>query len=302
MKMEKNYMKKNRLAVIGANSFLARNFISQIDKNLSELVLYDIQDKHLDNEERYSKIDLLDREDVLNKIDFSADLIYIFSGKTGTKSGFEKYEEFISINETGLLNILWSYVKSESKSKIIYPSSRLVYKSSSTPVKEDDVLEAKSIYAVTKIACENYLKIYHDVWGVKFNIFRICVPYGTLIKNISSYGTYEFFTNQAKKGEDITLFGDGSSRRTFTHIKDLCSILASAPSLIDCDCGIYNVGGDTKSLNDIAKAISAEYSVGIKYIQWPEIDKNLEVESVVFDSTKLDRITSYKYHILNIGK
>ena len=62
MKMEKNYMKKNRLAVIGANSFLARNFISQIDKNLSELVLYDIQDKHLDGEERYSKIDLLDRE------------------------------------------------------------------------------------------------------------------------------------------------------------------------------------------------------------------------------------------------
>lgn len=293
-------MKNIRIAVIGANSFLARNFISQLNRDRNDVFLYDIQNEHYDNEKNYFKIDLKSRDQLLDDVDFSVDLLYIFSGKTGTKAGFESYEDFININETCLLNLLWSYVKLNSKAKIIYPSSRLVYKSSPTPVNEESDLDPKSIYAVTKIACEKYLKIYNEIYGLKYNIFRICVPYGTLIPNISSYGTYEFFTNQAKKGEDITLFGNGSSKRTFTYIGDLCHILSFAPFILDSDTGIYNIGGDTKSLVDIAKSISSKCHVGIKYIEWPELDKKLEVENVVFDSIKLDSVINYKYIKLKI--
>lgn len=288
-------MPKIRIAIIGANSFLARNFISQLNRNNYDIFLYDIQEMHSDKENNYKKICLDFRNELLYDVNFDVDLLYVFSGKTGTKEGFENYKEYININEICLLNLLWSCVKSKSRAKIIYPSSRLVYKSSLSPVNEESDLDSKSVYAVTKIACEKYLKIFNDIYGLKFNIFRICVPYGTLIPNISSYGTYEFFTNQAKRGEDIVLYGDGSSKRTFTHIGDLCHILTIAPFLIGSDAGIYNVGGDTKSLHDIAKNIAEQYSVSIKFVEWPELDKKLEVENIIFDSSKLDSIINYKY-------
>ena len=43
-----------------------------------------------------------------------------------------------------------------------------------------------------------------------FTIFRICVPYGNLIDELYSYGTIGFFINRAMKGQNITIYGDGS--------------------------------------------------------------------------------------------
>ena len=75
-------------------------------------------------------------------------------GKTGTITGFGNYEEFIDINEKALLNILNEYRNQHSSAKIIYPSTRLVYRGDDMPLKEDAVKEFKTIYAINKYACE----------------------------------------------------------------------------------------------------------------------------------------------------
>ena len=89
---------------------------------------------------------------------------------------------------------------------------------------------------MNKYSCENYLKQYHEVYGVNYCILRICVPYGTMIKDASSYGTAEFMLNKAAKGEDIVLFGDGLQKRTLIDMIDLCDIME-------------NYGDNTSKLN-----------------------------------------------------
>lgn len=285
--------KKETIAIIGANSFLARNFISTIDREKFSLKLYDISNCQQDSFGDYEQIDLSSMESVAH-IDFSSSLLYCFSGLTGTKVGFERYADFIDVNEKYFLNILTEYVNRKSNAKIIYPSTRLVYKSSKIKVSEDSEKEFRSIYAINKFASEKYLELYHETFNLQYCVLRICVPYGTLIDNLGSYGTYEFFVNQAQNG-NITLYGDGSSRRTFTHINDICRVMLDGGLNAKCINDVYNVGGDDKSLLDVATILAAKYNATIEFVEWPEMDKKIEVSNVVFDDSKLASILNMNY-------
>lgn len=280
-----------KIAIIGANGYIARNLIYKINEDYkdAEMYLYDVQEEHRDGCSSYSKIDITNI-DTLSSIKFDVDIIFYFSGKTGTFEGFENFNTFIDINEKGLLNFLNRMVLSESKAKLIFPSTRLVYKGKNKKIKENDTKEFKTLYAMNKYACEQYLKQYRDVYHINYLIMRICVPYGSLIENVSSYGTAEFMVNKAKKGENITLYGDGSQRRTITYIGDLCDILIKSALSNECINDVYNIGGEDYSLFEMATLISKLYGVGVNCIEWPLNAKVIESGSTVFDSSKLDSL------------
>lgn len=281
---------KKRIAIIGANSYIARNVITVLKKDYpdTELSLYDYSNSQVDGEANYVKIDILDKESV-KSIDMKCDVIMLFVGKTGSANGFDDYDTFLNINERSLLNILNEYRSQNSQAKIIFPSTRLVYKGKKGPQKEDAEKEFKTIYAMNKFACENYLQQFNNVFGVKYCIFRICIPYGTLIPNASSYGTAEFMISKASKGENITLYGDGSVRRTLTYMGDLCNTLIEGAFSNDCMNDVFNIGGEDYSLKEMAELIAAKYQVGIDYIEWPELALKIESGDTVFDSTKLEK-------------
>ena len=284
-----------KVAIIGANSFIARNLILYIKQNYKNVILelYDYQNSHLDNDE-YKQVNILDNKSV-NCIDFNTDIIFIFAGKTGTLNGFNEYESYIDINEKGLLNILSEFKNQSSRAKIIFPSSRLVYKGASHPLKEIDEKEFKTIYAMNKFSCENYLKMFHQMYEINYLIFRICVPYGTLIQNSSSYGTGEFMLKKAKAGEDISLYGHGEVRRTLTHMEDLCRALCQGAFTETCVNEIFNIGGENYSLDEMAKRIALKYGVSVKYTNWPEDAMKIESGDTVFDSSKFDQKFNFSY-------
>lgn len=284
-----------KISVIGANSYIARNMIYMIQKEEASdiLQMYDYQDRQADGLESYQQINILDRESVKN-IDMDCDVIFMFVGKTGSANGFDEYDAFLNLNEKSLLHVLDEYRRQESKARIIFPSTRLVYRGRKGLQKEDAKKEAKTIYAMNKIACEQYLEMYHRVFGVEYTICRICIPYGTLISGATSYGTAEFFLSKAKKGEDITLYGDGSQRRTLTYMGDLCRNLYEIALTDQCKNDIYNIGGEDYSLYEMAELIAKAYGVGITLQEWPEIAWKIESGDTVFDASKLENKIDYR--------
>lgn len=284
-----------KIVVVGANSFIARNLIKVLSQSPDkyELLLYDHDEAQIDNFIYYKSVDVLSVESIRN-IDFDCDILFMFVGKTGSEQGFDDYNKFIDINERALLNILSEYRNQESNAKIIYPSTRLVYKGKQGKLKEDDEKEFKTVYAINKYSCEQYLKMYNHVYGIKYCIFRICLPYGTLITNASSYGTAEFFLTKAKNNEDILLYGNGSQRRTLTYIGDLCNIFIIGGTSDECINDVYNVAGEDYSLYNMAVQIAELYKVNIKLVEWPEVAKIIESGDTIFDSGKLDDVINYK--------
>ena len=285
-----------KISIIGANSFIARNLIYYIKQNFKDYVLnlYDYNPSQADNEPNYKQINILDINSVKN-IDFDSDIIYVFAGKTGTLKGFSEYETYIDVNEKGLLNILTEYKNQNSKGKIVFPSSRLVYKGQDKPLKEDDENEFKTVYAINKFACEQYLKIYNRMYDIRYVIFRVCVPYGSMIPNVSSYGTAEFMMKKALSGENITLYGQGEVRRTLTNIQDLCAVLLKGALSEKCLNDVFNIGGEDYSLKEMAQEIAKKYNIQTEYTPWPDDALKIESGSTVFNSKKLDSAINCAY-------
>lgn len=286
----------NKVVIIGANSYIARNVIVVLKNKLPncEIKLYDRAPVHSDGEVNYTSINILDKESI-TQIDLACDVIFMFIGKTGSANGFDDYDAFLDINERALLNLLYEYRRQRSTAKIIFPSTRLVYKGKSGLQKEDAEKEFKTIYAINKYACEQYLKQFSNVYGIRYCIFRICIPYGTLVQNASSYGTAEFMMSKAAKGENITLYGDGTVRRTLTYMGDLCNALIEGAICKRCENDVFNVGGEDYSLREMAELIAAQYGVGVDFVEWPDVAFKIESGDTVFDDTKLKEASGIEY-------
>ena len=286
-----------KISIVGANSYIARNLIFYInnlfDKKI-ELFLYDIQPEHKDNVKNYCQINPIDKQET-EQIKYDVDLLFMFTGKTGTMNSFNDYENYIDINEISLLNVLDCLVKNKSKAKIIFPSTRLVYKGKEEKLKEESEKEFKTIYAINKYSCEQYLKMYSNLFDIRYCVYRICVPYGTLVEGASSYGTAEFMIGKAAKKEDITLFGGGEVRRTIIHIEDLCRALIEGSLSNKCINEVFNIGGEDYSLFEMAEYISKYFDIKVIKQEWPKDQLKIESGSTVFDSSKFDSLLNFKY-------
>lgn len=274
-----------RCAVIGANGFIGRHLVKYLNEHFDvPIESYDIvPETDLPN---YHPVDLTSKASV-EEINLDIDYIFNFAGLTGTYAGFDAYEKYVAINELSLLNLLDAIRKSQFRPKVIFPSTRLVYKGVDKPLKEGDEKESKTIYAANKLACEGYLQAYKDSFDIPYTVFRICIPYGNLLSNDYSFGTVGFFIKQAKAGKDITLYGGGSIKRTFTHMEDLCSQVINGAFNENSNGEIYNVGGETLSLHDAAEIIAKKYGVNVVAVPWPERDLRIESDHTYFDDSKI---------------
>lgn len=281
-------MIEKRIAVIGANGFIGRHLVYYLQKQgCNQIECYDVVDcVELPN---YHRVDLTDRY-ALATLNLNVDYIFMFAGLTGTYAGFDAYQKYININEIALLNLLDAIRESEYRPKVIFPSTRLVYKGYDKPLKEDDEKESKTIYAANKIACEGYLQAYRDSFDISYTVFRICIPYGNLLSSDYSFGTVGFFIKQAKAGNDITLYGGGTIKRTFTHMEDLCYQIVEGAMKKESDGQIYNVGGETLSLRKAAEIVAAKFGTNVVGVPWPERDLRIESDHTYFDDTKIQAL------------
>lgn len=288
--------KKPSCIVLGANGYIGRHLCFYLDQMGWDVKAYGKNDSRhpsLPLTIPYSQLDITDEKNV-QSIDWLADFIFHFSGITGTKVSFDQYDEFTRVNELGLLNVLNALKDLKSKPRVIFPSSRLVYKGSTSALREEDEKEAKTIYAANKLNCERFLETYNSQFHIPYTVFRICVPYGNLLDESFSYGTIGFFLNQAISGKTIVLYGDGQLKRTFTPIESLCcQIEEVAKNEISIN-EKYNIGGETMSLANAAQIIAKKYNVEIEYTPWPKEDLKIESGDTVFNDMKISKIITVK--------
>lgn len=278
----------HKIAVLGANGFIGQHLVYYLQKQYGIVPeCYDVVDAaEIPN---YHRVDLTKAEDVKN-ISFDVDYIFMFAGLTGTYAGFNTYEKYVAINEIALLNLLDAIRSSGKRPKVIFPSTRLVYKGYDKPLKEEDEKECKTIYAANKIACEGYLQAYRDSFDIPYTVFRICLPYGNLLSADYSFGTVGFFIKQAKVGNDITLYGGGTIKRTFTHMEDLCYQVVEGAFKKESDGQIYNIGGETLSLHDAAVIVAKKFGTSVVAVPWPERDLRIESDHTYFDDSKIQAL------------
>lgn len=265
--------------VFGASGYLGRHIVADLANQGHEVNIPLTQDG--------SRLDLTKLKSLV-QIDWDVDVVYMFAGVTGTSTSFDQFDTFLLGNELSLLNVLNSIKLSPNRPRVVFPSSRLIYRGSEKQLLEGDLQESNTLYAANKIACEHYLNAYAQAFDIPYTIFRICVPYANLLDEQYSFGTVGNLIKQAKNSGRICLYGGGSVRRTFTHIQDLTEMILSSslhPLTVN---QTYNIPGENLSLYEAA-CIIADRTKGvlIESVEWPEFDSRIESGSTVFDGKKL---------------
>ena len=232
------------------------------------------------------RLDLSDKQ-ALTGVDWDVDRVFLFAGVTGTTASFTDFERFVQGNDIALLNILDAIRQSRFRPRVIFPSSRLVYRGADSALPETAALEAKTLYAANKISSELYLQAYANAFEMPFTVFRIGVPYANRRGARYSFGTVGNFIQQATQSGRIRLYGDGLLRRTFTHIDDICQCLVAGSTRDDFANEIFNLPGEDLSLLDAAALVGTRLGAAIEHVPWPAFDQRIESGSTVFECSKL---------------
>lgn len=282
--------------VIGSNGYLGRHIVKAARDAGWSVETSDIQDVSWDGDPGYLRCDVRVKQD-LSRLNWRVDVVLLFTGMSGTTAGFEQYEDYIDINEKGLVGVL-EHVRAVKPvcPKVVFPSSRLVYRGiKGRPLKEDAESDSLTMYAVNKRAAEMYLEMYRRIFGVRYTVFRICVPYANLFDQSYSYGTTGFFLRNARAGKNIPVYGDGSQRRTFSHVEDVCRQIVLAAGKPESDGRVFNVAGsDDLSIAEAAGLVADRFGVRLRHIDWPELDRLCESGDTIFDGSAIRQLTGYE--------
>src|SRR5262249_18881717 len=148
-----------------------------------------------------------------------------------------------NVNVNGTLNLLIA-ARDAKVRRVIYAASSSAYGDSPTlPKHEEMPARPISPYAVAKLAGEHYMISFYRCYGLETVCLRYFNIFGPRQDPSSPYsGVLAKFTLQMLKGEQPTIFGDGTTSRDFTYIDNAVSanrLACSAPAS-ECAGRVFN--------------------------------------------------------------
>lgn len=125
----------------------------------------------------------------------------------------------------------------------------------------------RGVYDEAKRFMESITMAYHTYHGVETRIVRIFNTYGPRMR-LNDGRALPAFIGQALRGEDITVFGDGSQTRSFCYVDDL---VEGIYRLLMSDYSMpVNIGNPNEiSLLDFAKEVLKLTGAGVKIVHKP---------------------------------
>jgi UDP-glucose 4-epimerase len=217
--------------------------------------------QHLKTHPRFHyAIDTLTNVQLTAELADLADTIYHLAAAVGVRLIVESPVRTIETNVRGTEVIL--HIAAKKQKRVLITSTSEVYgKRDTVPFREDDDLvlgatsKARWAYACSK-AIDEFLAIaYWNEKKVPAVIVRLFNTVGA--RQTGRYGmVIPNFVQQALAGEDITVFGDGSQRRCFTHVSDAVGAIVKLAAHPDAPGQVYNVGNDEEvSILELAERI-----------------------------------------------
>ncbi len=217
-----------RVLITGGAGFIGSHTVEEflLDSNYEVIVVDNLISGKYENikdfDVEFHRFDLKDKVQLESLFkDKTIDCIIHHAAQISVKDSMENPIYDAEQNILGLINILDLSVKYGVK-KIIFSSSAAVYgNSKALPLSEGDDTWPQSFYGLSKLTGENYIKLYSELYGLKYVIFRYSNVYGERQSNRGEAGVISIFSHNMIKGESIIIEGDGEQTRDFIYVKDI---------------------------------------------------------------------------------
>ena len=265
-----------KVLILGSEGFVGKNLVDGL--NSHEILSADLLESS--NHKNYTQFDITDYSNVektVNDIDVVIDLAV-----HTLLSSLDSTIKNAKVNIIGLLNVLEACRKNEIKKIIFTSASSLLGIPKSTKVNENHPATPKTAYGLTKLTSEHYLRLYNELYGLNYVIFRFFNIYGPFQKN----GLIPTLYNKIINGESLTIFGQGNQIRDYVYIKDVIPFFEKAISSNIGDNTIFNMGtGVGTSIKDVMVLIAKILDIKPKIDYQPE--RQGEIGNFVADTSLL---------------
>jgi len=185
------------------------------------------------------------------------DLIYHLAAKVSVPQSVKFPLEANEMNLGKTLLLLQRAVEAKVR-RFLFASSSSVYGDlPGFPKKESADLRPLSPYAVSKRMAETYCDQASRHWGMETVVLRFFNVYGPRQDPLSPYAAaIPIFLSRWKKGETLTVFGDGKQTRDFTYVKDVAEGLVRAADTPKAVGEVINLaGGKAISILEVIKTM-----------------------------------------------
>jgi nucleoside-diphosphate-sugar epimerase len=213
--------------------------------------------ENVNSKARFHKLDIRDLEP-LKKVFNRAELVFHTAAVPRVQYSIEHPVETSSINIMGTVNVLVAAHEGGVK-KVIYSASSSAYGDQpTTPLHENMPPLPKSPYGLQKYTGELLCRTWNEVYGLETVSLRYFNVYGPRLDPDGDYAlVIGKFLKQRKEGNPMTITGDGTQTRDFTHVKDVVRANLLAASSLQVGKGeVINIGaGRNVSVNKLAELI-----------------------------------------------
>lgn len=258
-------MAREKVLVTGGCGFIGHNLVLKlVDEGYDVLVVDNLAGGDL--RPRVEKVDYnyLDISDPVNadrllKLCEGVSHVFHLAALPRVQYSIEEPVKTAQVNVVGTVAILHAAHKAGVK-RVVFASSSSVYgNSGSEALCETDALDPMSPYARHKLQGEQYC---YDFSLEPFNLQTVCLRffnvYGPWADPNGAYAlVVAKFLEQKRKGEPLTITGDGTQTRDFTHVSDVVrAVIMAAREEEELWGDVVNVGGGRQvSVNQVAQLI-----------------------------------------------
>ncbi len=222
-------MDKKKVLITGAAGFLGSHLCDRFIKEgfkvfaMDNLITGDPRNiEHLKNNPDFKFIN----HDVSEHIDFEGSLDYIlhFASPASPIDYLKIPIQTLKVGSLGTHNLLG--LAKHKKARLLIASTSEVYGDPNVHPQPEEYygnvnpVGPRGVYDEAKRFQEAITMAYHTYHGLETRIVRIFNTYGPRMR-LNDGRVLPAFIGQALRGEDLTIFGDGSQTRSFCYVDDL---------------------------------------------------------------------------------
>ncbi len=233
------------------------------------------------------KLDVRDPK-ALSESFAGASTVFHLAALISVPYSIEHPKETSETNLEGTLNVLIA-ARDAGVKRVIFSSSAAVYgEQEKLPVEEDAMPAPMSPYALQKLASEEYLKLFSNIYNLETVSLRYFNIYGNGQNPDGPYASViPKFIKAKKEGKPLSIIGDGSQTRDFVHVSDVVAANISAMT--------SDKVGKGESINiATGKAVTIKHIVDIIGGEVVNIPPRIEIKDSVADIGKAKELLNWE--------
>jgi UDP-glucose 4-epimerase len=302
----RDFYRGRRVLITGGVGFIGSNLARQLVDLEADVLLVDslLPDYggnlfNLDGIEHRLRVNIADvrQGTTMAYLVRDREVIFNLAGQVSHIDSMRDPHTDLEINCRSQLTILEACRQANPATKVVFAGTRQIYgRPDHLPVDETHLVRPTDINGINKAAGENYHLVYNNVFGVRACSLRLTNVYGPrqLIRH-DRQGFIGWFIRLALEGREIQVFGDGSQLRDFVFVDDVADAFLRAGATDAVNGDVFNVGGtDHIAHRDLVEMLIEEAGQGgVRYVEWPEEKRRIDIGSFYTDSSKFRRATGW---------